>query len=906
VTRSRARAIASVPPVVVPGEVLEVVEVRDNSFLDVLPSSSVDDSSFAVFRDLFASAPKSVGTFARLDGLIDMLTSCTGDFAVCELTSILSDAFPVTRSSRRHGPRVSRVVQPVSKRKLRRFEYADTQRLYRKNRGLCYKRIFSREVSPPLSLADGLPFWSHLFETRLSDLPSCTFPVFYTFPDGFNLWAPALDDEIRSCLPRRSTAVGPDDVSVRLLAGLPWEVLLKLVNLFLYLRRLPDSACIARTIFIPKSGPFSPGNFRPITIAPVILRLFHKILLSRLHKVVRHDYRQKGFQREDGVLQNIFTLDLVLKDASMHLRPLVVSSIDIAKAFDSVDHNALFHALSDVGFPETFVSYVRWLYSVSYTTLSFSDGSSDPILPRRGVRQGDPLSSMLFNVVMDCVIKSLPSHIGYEFADKGVLSVAAYADDVVLFSSTKLGMQKLVDSFVHTLNIFGLSINLSKSFVFGLQPSGRDKKFKVVSPEIKCYNGSLHKLTIGDTFSYLGTTFGTQGLIAPDILTPLTSKLVTLTAAPLKPQQRLFYLRCFLIPSFFHKLTLSHIHLGVLRKIDIVVRKFVRKWLCLPHDVPVSYFHADVPDGGLGIPALRWKIPLVRLARIRRTLQLFSLLGLNLPKHLLSAERSVLFRLFNDSSRLDTLSKQSSFWKNCLYRSIDGFALSSSAKVPGQHSWVSDGTGFLSGRDFLRSTQARINALPFRSRLARGRIRDRSCRAGCAAVETANHVSQVCYRTHGLRVKRHNSIVDFVHRRLTQNFGGRVIEEPILKVNDDVYKPDLLLLHENQAFVLDAQVVGDSVNLRDADRAKSEKYDKAPIRAYIKNFYSVRDVVFRSITLNWRGVWSPQSAEGLLRRRLIRKSDLKIISSRVLTGTLALCARHSTMIGGGPPRMGVG
>ena len=67
--------------------------------------------------------------------------------------------------------------------------------------------------------------------------------------------------------------------------------------------------------------------------------------------------------------------------------------------------------------------------------------------------------------------------------------------------------------------------------------------------------------------------------------------------------------------------------------------------------------------------------------------------------------------------------------------------------------------------------QVRINAFPTKSKTSRRRRAegsDRLCRTGCNAVETTTHVVQVCYRTHGGRVKRHDAVSKTLAAELRQ------------------------------------------------------------------------------------------------------------------------------------------
>lgn len=190
-----------------------------------------------------------------------------------------------------------------------------------------------------------------------------------------------------------------------------------------------------------------------------------------------------------------------------------------------------------------------------------------------------------------------------------------------------------------------------------------------------------------------------------------TSCWVCMSISPLS-KKKMFGLTTVIIPRLLHEQALGHTSVGYLNAMDRCIRLVIRKWLALPHYVPVAFFHAAVRDGGLGIQSLRWSIPLIRLRR----LQSVDLSG-SVICALLNTERAVCTRRLNDrGSPLDSAARVQSRWADLLCESIDGRTLSDSSKVPQQHRWVSEGTRFLSGRDFLNSIKLRINALLTRSR----------------------------------------------------------------------------------------------------------------------------------------------------------------------------------------------
>ena len=90
-------------------------------------------------------------------------------------------------------------------------------------------------------------------------------------------------------------------------------------------------------------------------------------------------------------------------------------------------------------------------------------------------------------------------------------------------------------------------------------------------------------------------------------------------------------------------------------------------------------------------------------------------------------------------------------------------------------------------------------------------------------METPNHCIQHCLRTHAARVKRHNAIVSYVRRSLEQR-GFEATFEPIYKLGSGVLKPDLVAKKDDRAFIVDAQIVGDGIDVQEAHKTKVLKY----------------------------------------------------------------------------------
>ena len=103
--------------------------------------------------------------------------------------------------------------------------------------------------------------------------------------------------------------------------------------------------------------------------------------------------------------------------------------------FDSVSHHAFLDTLQRLALLRTFVEYMGTAYRSSTTMLEVSREWFQPIRVRRGVRQGDPLNTLLFSMVAHRILKRLPSEVEYINWETKIYGLT-YADDIVLYAST--------------------------------------------------------------------------------------------------------------------------------------------------------------------------------------------------------------------------------------------------------------------------------------------------------------------------------------------------------------------------------------------------------------------------------------------------------------------------------------
>lgn len=147
--------------------------------------------------------------------------------------------------------------------------------------------------------------------------------------------------------------------------------------------------------------------------------------------------------------------------------------------------------------------------------------------------------------------------------------------------------------------------------------TGREEHV-IVNRFVYLYIGEdgISALSAVDTYKYLGINLGVGKGFQGKAGEVLRDGLKNLRRVLLKPQQRMFMLRVHLLPRLYHELVFMRTTKQSLNKLDLAVRRAVWEWLRLSPDTSNAYFHASHKAGGMGIPSLRYAVPLMRLKRL--------------------------------------------------------------------------------------------------------------------------------------------------------------------------------------------------------------------------------------------------------------------------------------------------
>ena len=233
--------------------------------------------------------------------------------------------------------------------------------------------------------------------------------------------------------------------------GLPMEFYLKfwdvlgndLVLVLNSAYRLGSLSCSQRrgiiTLTFKKGDRLDPKNWRPITLLNADYKIASRSVAARLLKVIHLIVSRDQTCGVPGrfIGENVAFLRDIVDFCTFTGVPAALLSLDQEKAFDRVDWSFLRSTLFALGFGQSFIGWVDLFYKNSSSAVNVNGNVSSCFLLSRGVRQGCPLSPLLYILIAEVLACNIRAHdaisgLRLPYAPVPLSCVSAYADDTTL------------------------------------------------------------------------------------------------------------------------------------------------------------------------------------------------------------------------------------------------------------------------------------------------------------------------------------------------------------------------------------------------------------------------------------------------------------------------------------------
>ncbi|KAI8516668.1 hypothetical protein Bbelb_052490 [Branchiostoma belcheri] len=384
--------------------------------------------------------------------------------------------------------------------------------------------------------------WKEHFEkllNRESTVNQSTILLIPVYPLKKELAEPPSLQEVEKAIKQMNNnkASGPDSIPAEVYKCGGPDLTTRLHSILLRIwdeETLPDDLKNAVITVLYKKGDRSDcGNYRGIALLSSAGKILARMLLNRLLPLSEEilPETQSGFRPSRGTIDMIFSARQIQEKCTEQRQPLFMAFIDLTKAFDSLNREALWKILKRFGCPDKFITILRLLHDQMTAKVLCNGSETESFTIKTGVKQGCILAPTIFDIYLLAVLilikDRLPPGVTIRYRYDGsifnlrrlnavtkVQRVVAhdlqYADDCKLVAHQAQHLQDTLDLFNSAYKLLGLTTNKSKTKVM-IQPAPGQQP-----PAVSFYLDGV-RLECVKHFSYLGSTLNHKGNIDDEI-----------------------------------------------------------------------------------------------------------------------------------------------------------------------------------------------------------------------------------------------------------------------------------------------------------------------------------------------------------------------------------------------------
>ena len=214
------------------------------------------------------------------------------------------------------------------------------------------------------------------------------------------------------------------------------------------------------------------------------------------------DY-QCGFRKNRSTIDQISALKCIFEKLYEFNIDIHQLFIDFRQAYDSIHRESLFLILREMGIHPKLRRLVRLTLTNSTAMVKIKNDKTEVFEIKKGLRQGDPLSTGLFNICLEYVMRKIPVNPGGTIFDR-TCQFLAFADDLVLLARNQTTLRECFSKMLLSSKEIGLAVNVEKTKY--MVNSRKKETFRNIK-SFECNGGVYERV---NEFKYLGAQINDQ------------------------------------------------------------------------------------------------------------------------------------------------------------------------------------------------------------------------------------------------------------------------------------------------------------------------------------------------------------------------------------------------------------
>lgn len=305
-----------------------------------------------------------------------------------------------------------------------------------------------------------------------------------------------IEKEIKNNINAKKSP-GYDLITGEILKHLPKKAIIKityLINATFRLLYVPAAWKVSEVIMLAKLGkpPNEVSSYRPISLLPIISKLYEKLLLKRLKPIIEEKQliptHQFGFRNKHSTIEQVHRIVNIIEKSLEGKKVCSAVFLDVAQAFDKVWHEGLFNKLEHY-LPRQYSELIKSYILDRHFRVKYDNEYSNIKAIKAGVPQGSVLGPILY-LIYTCDLPQPKQATVATFADDTAILVV---DDDAEIANKKL--QKVVNQINSWTKKWRIKLNESKSTYINFTN-------KKVNPLTLTLNNS--NIPYANTAKYLG------------------------------------------------------------------------------------------------------------------------------------------------------------------------------------------------------------------------------------------------------------------------------------------------------------------------------------------------------------------------------------------------------------------